>query len=78
VTWGTRDVARRTADVTDEKAVAEAFGAAASTFGGVDLVSTTRGLSISKPLLETTLRLGSSARRDGRGSFLVSRQARSS
>src|SRR5580692_10733948 len=53
---GTRDVAAAvTADVTDEDAVADVFGAAALTFGGVDLVVNNAGLSISKPLLETTL-----------------------
>ena len=41
-------------------------GAAVLAFGGVDLVVNNAGLSISKPLLETTVaRLGPPARRDG-------------
>jgi rhamnulose-1-phosphate aldolase/alcohol dehydrogenase len=74
---GTRDVAAAvTADVTDEDAVADAFGAAALAFGGVDLVVNNAGLSISKPLLETTL-ADWDLQHDvmARGSFLVSRQA---
>ncbi|TNB72971.1 bifunctional aldolase/short-chain dehydrogenase [Arthrobacter sp. BB-1] len=42
------------ADVTDEAQVAAAIDAAALAFGGVDLVVNNAGLSISKPLLETT------------------------
>jgi NAD(P)-dependent dehydrogenase (short-subunit alcohol dehydrogenase family) len=65
-----------TADVTDEAAVAAALAAACLAFGGVDLVVNNAGLSISKPLLETTLadwdvQHGVMAR----GSFLVSREA---
>ncbi len=74
---GSRDVAAAvTADVTDEDAVADAFGAAALAFGGVDLVVNNAGLSISKPLLETTL-ADWDLQHDvmARGSFLVSRQA---
>ncbi|HEX3307027.1 MAG TPA: bifunctional rhamnulose-1-phosphate aldolase/short-chain dehydrogenase, partial [Streptosporangiaceae bacterium] len=74
---GSRDVAVAvTADVTDEVAVAAAFGAAALAFGGVDLVVNNAGLSISKPLLETTL-ADWDLQHDvmARGSFLVSRQA---
>jgi len=74
---GSRDVAVAvTADVTDEDAVAAAFGAAALAFGGVDLVVNNAGLSISKPLLETTL-ADWDLQHDvmARGSFLVSRQA---
>jgi rhamnulose-1-phosphate aldolase/alcohol dehydrogenase len=65
-----------TADVTDEAAVAAAFAAAALAYGGVDLVVNNAGLSISRPLLET-----SAADWDvqhavmARGSFLVSREA---
>jgi NAD(P)-dependent dehydrogenase (short-subunit alcohol dehydrogenase family) len=64
------------ADVTDEDAVAAAFDAAALAFGGADLVVNNAGLSVSKPLLETT-----TADWDrqhavmARGSFLVSRAA---
>ncbi|GAC1488281.1 MAG: bifunctional rhamnulose-1-phosphate aldolase/short-chain dehydrogenase [Pseudarthrobacter sp.] len=42
------------ADVTDEAQVAAAINAAVLAFGGVDLVVNNAGLSISKPLLETT------------------------
>jgi len=74
---GPRDVATAvTVDVTEEDAVAAAFGAAALAFGGVDLVVNNAGLSISKPLLETTL-ADWDIQHDvmARGSFLVSRQA---
>ncbi|WP_397427443.1 bifunctional aldolase/short-chain dehydrogenase [Pseudarthrobacter sp. NS4] len=42
------------ADVTDEAQVVAAIDAAVLAFGGVDLVVNNAGLSISKPLLETT------------------------
>ncbi|WP_458114556.1 bifunctional aldolase/short-chain dehydrogenase [Arthrobacter sp. R1-13] len=42
------------ADVTDEGQVAAAIDAAVLAFGGVDLVVNNAGLSVSKPLLETT------------------------
>ncbi|MEE2522208.1 bifunctional aldolase/short-chain dehydrogenase [Pseudarthrobacter sp. J75] len=42
------------ADVTDEDQVAAAIDAAVLAFGGLDLVVNNAGLSISKPLLETT------------------------
>jgi rhamnulose-1-phosphate aldolase/alcohol dehydrogenase len=74
---GSADVAVPvTADVTSEDDVAGAFAAAALAFGGVDLVVNNAGLSISKPLTETT-----AADWDilhdvmARGSFLVSREA---
>ena len=41
-------------NVTDENAVKAALNAACLAFGGVDLVVNNAGLSISKPLLETT------------------------
>ncbi len=65
-----------TVDVTEEDAVAGAFDAAALAFGGVDLVVNNAGLSISKPLLETSL-ADWDIQHDvmARGSFLVSRQA---
>ncbi|MHB1593373.1 MAG: bifunctional aldolase/short-chain dehydrogenase [Streptosporangiaceae bacterium] len=65
-----------TADVTDEAAVARAFAEAALEFGGVDLVVNNAGLSISRPLLETTT--ADWDRQHAvmpRGSFLVSREA---
>jgi len=63
-------------DVTDEAAVAAAFDEAALAFGGVDLVVNNAGLSISKPLLETTV-ADWDLQHDvmARGSFLVSRAA---
>ncbi len=65
-----------TADVTDEAQVIDAFKQAVLAFGGVDLVVNNAGLSISKPLLETTLR-DWDLQHDvmARGSFLVSREA---
>jgi NAD(P)-dependent dehydrogenase (short-subunit alcohol dehydrogenase family) len=64
------------ADVTDESQVVEAFRRAVLAFGGVDLVVNNAGLSISKPLLETTVR-DWDVQHDvmARGSFLVSREA---
>ncbi|MFI0721020.1 bifunctional aldolase/short-chain dehydrogenase [Streptomyces sp. NPDC021224] len=65
-----------TVDVTDEAQIAAAFRAAALAFGGVDLVVNNAGISISKPLLETTAR-DWDLQHDimARGSFLVSREA---
>jgi rhamnulose-1-phosphate aldolase/alcohol dehydrogenase len=65
-----------TADVTDEEQVAAAVAAAALAFGGVDLVVNNAGLSVSKPLLETTV-ADWDRQHDvmARGSFLVSREA---
>jgi rhamnulose-1-phosphate aldolase/alcohol dehydrogenase len=74
---GSADVAVDvTSDVTDEAEVSDAFAVAALAFGGVDLVVNNAGLSISKPLLETTL-ADWDIQHDvmARGSFLVSRQA---
>jgi rhamnulose-1-phosphate aldolase/alcohol dehydrogenase len=64
------------ADVSDADQVAEAFQAAVLAFGGVDLVVNNAGLSISKPLLETTER-DWDLQHDvmAKGSFLVSREA---
>jgi rhamnulose-1-phosphate aldolase/alcohol dehydrogenase len=74
---GTADVAIGVAaDVTDEKAVEASIRDALLAFGGLDLVVNNAGLSISKPLLETT-----NADWDlqhnvmAKGSFLVSRAA---
>jgi rhamnulose-1-phosphate aldolase/alcohol dehydrogenase len=65
-----------TADVTDGASVAAAFAAAALAFGGVDLVVNNAGLSISKPLAETTA-ADWDLQHDvmAKGSFLVSREA---
>ena len=74
---GTADVAVPVAaDVTDEEQVAAAVAAAGLAFGGVDLVVNNAGLSISKPLLETTT-ADWDRQHDvmARGSFLVSREA---
>ncbi|WP_030156179.1 bifunctional rhamnulose-1-phosphate aldolase/short-chain dehydrogenase [Glycomyces sp. NRRL B-16210] len=63
-------------DVTDEHAVAAALQAAALAFGGVDLVVNNAGLSLSKPLVETTA-ADWDLQHDvmAKGSFLVSREA---
>jgi rhamnulose-1-phosphate aldolase/alcohol dehydrogenase len=73
---GTDAAVALTADVTDEEQVAAAVAAAALSFGGVDLVVNNAGLSISKPLLETTA-ADWDRQHDvmARGSFLVSREA---
>ncbi|MEU9201557.1 bifunctional aldolase/short-chain dehydrogenase [Streptomyces sp. NPDC048332] len=65
-----------TVDVTSEDQIAEAFKAAVLAFGGVDLVVNNAGISISKPLLETTAR-DWDLQHDimARGSFLVAREA---
>ena len=65
-----------TVDVTGEEQIAEAFASAVLAFGGVDLVVNNAGISISKPLLETTAR-DWDLQHDimARGSFLVSREA---
>jgi len=63
-------------DVTDAAGVQAAFDTAALAFGGVDLVVNNAGLSISKPLLETTEQ-DWDLQHDvmAKGSFLVSRAA---
>jgi rhamnulose-1-phosphate aldolase/alcohol dehydrogenase len=74
---GSGDVAVAvTADVTDEAQIAAALAAAVLAFGGVDLVVNNAGLSVSKPLLETTV-ADWDVQHDvmARGSFLVSREA---
>jgi rhamnulose-1-phosphate aldolase/alcohol dehydrogenase len=74
---GSADVAIGVAaDVSDAEAVAAAFREAALGFGGVDLVVNNAGLSISKPLLETT-EADWDLQHDvmAKGSFLVSREA---
>ncbi|MDB1089291.1 bifunctional aldolase/short-chain dehydrogenase [Streptomyces sp. ACA25] len=63
-------------DVTSEEQVRAAFDTALLAFGGVDLVVNNAGISLSRPLTETTaadwdLQHGIMAR----GSFLVSREA---
>jgi rhamnulose-1-phosphate aldolase/alcohol dehydrogenase len=65
-----------TADVTDEDQVAASVAAAALAFGGVDLVVNNAGLSVSKPLTDTTV-ADWDIQHDvmARGSFLVSREA---
>ena len=64
------------ADVTDATAVQEMVRVAALVFGGVDLVVNNAGLSVSKPLLETT-EADWDLQHDvmAKGSFLVSREA---
>jgi rhamnulose-1-phosphate aldolase/alcohol dehydrogenase len=74
---GSSDVAvAAPVDVTDSDQVASAVSAGVLAFGGIDLVVNNAGLSISKPLLETTdddwdLQHDVMAK----GSFLVSREA---
>ncbi|GAA2736820.1 bifunctional rhamnulose-1-phosphate aldolase/short-chain dehydrogenase [Actinocorallia aurantiaca] len=64
------------ADVTSEDEIKAALAAAVLAFGGVDLVVNNAGLSLSKPLLETTV-ADWDLQHDvmARGSFLVSREA---
>jgi rhamnulose-1-phosphate aldolase/alcohol dehydrogenase len=65
-----------TVDVTSEEQIKAAFDEALLAFGGVDLVVNNAGISISKPLLETTAE-DWDLQHDimARGSFLVSREA---
>jgi rhamnulose-1-phosphate aldolase/alcohol dehydrogenase len=64
------------ADVTDEAAVVAAVKDAVLAFGGVDLIVNNAGLSLSKPLLETT-EADWDLQHDvmAKGSFLVSKAA---
>ncbi|GAA5168101.1 bifunctional aldolase/short-chain dehydrogenase [Amycolatopsis dongchuanensis] len=73
---GTDKAVAVTANVTDADAVQAAIDATALAFGGVDLVVNNAGLSISKPLLETTEK-DWDVQHDvmAKGSFLVSRAA---
>ena len=63
-------------DVTDEVQVIAAIDAGVLAFGGIDLVVNNAGLSISKPLVETTTQ-DWDIQHDvmARGSFLVSRES---
>jgi NAD(P)-dependent dehydrogenase (short-subunit alcohol dehydrogenase family) len=65
-----------TVDVTEAEQVAAALAQAVLAFGGVDLVVNNAGLSISKPLLDTTEREWD-LQHDvmAKGSFLVAREA---
>ena len=65
-----------TVDVTSEEQIVAAFAGRVLAFGGVDLVVNNAGISISKPLLETTAE-DWDLQHDimARGSFLVSREA---
>ncbi len=74
---GSTDVALPvTVDVTDAEQIRAGFTAAVLAFGGVDLVVNNAGLSISKPLLETT-EDDWDIQHDvmAKGSFLVAREA---
>jgi rhamnulose-1-phosphate aldolase/alcohol dehydrogenase len=74
---GTSDAAVAvTVDVSSEEQIAAAFARAALAFGGVDLVVNNAGLSISKPLAQTTAGEWD-LQHDvmARGSFLVAREA---
>jgi rhamnulose-1-phosphate aldolase/alcohol dehydrogenase len=74
---GSSDVAIGVAaDVSDETAVQAAVDAAVLAFGGLDLVVNNAGLSLSKPLLETTVADWDLQHNVmARGSFLVSKAA---
>jgi len=63
-------------DVTDEQAVGIAVAQSALAFGGIDLVVNNAGLSISKPLVETSV-VDWDVQHNvmARGSFLVSRES---
>jgi rhamnulose-1-phosphate aldolase/alcohol dehydrogenase len=65
-----------TADITNQEDVAAAFRAAVLAFGGVDLVVCNAGLSLSRPLDETTV-ADWDRQHDvmARGSFLTAREA---
>ncbi len=74
---GSRDMALAVAvDVTSEEQIAAAFAEAVRAYGGVDLIVNNAGLSLSRPLLETTAD-DWDLQHDvmARGSFLVSREA---
>ncbi|MCU1676458.1 MAG: short-chain dehydrogenase [Frankiales bacterium] len=74
---GGSDVATSVAvDVTEEAQIAAAIAEAVLAFGGLDLVVNNAGLSLSKPLMETTV-ADWDLQHDvmARGSFLVSREA---
>ena len=63
-------------DVTCEEQIAQAYQAAALAFGGMDLVVNNAGISVSKPLLETTAEDWDVQHAImARGSFLVAREA---
>ncbi|WP_030803818.1 bifunctional rhamnulose-1-phosphate aldolase/short-chain dehydrogenase [Streptomyces sp. NRRL F-2799] len=65
-----------TVDVTSEEQIGDAFRRAVLAFGGVDLVVNCAGISVSRPLLETTARDWDLQHAImARGSFLVSREA---
>ena len=63
------------ADVSDEQAVVAAVAEAVLAFGGLDLIVNNAGLSLSKPLLETTAK-DWDLQHDvmAKGSFLISRE----
>ncbi|WP_344524983.1 bifunctional aldolase/short-chain dehydrogenase [Streptomyces albiaxialis] len=65
-----------TVDVTAEGQIAAAFDEAVRAFGGIDLVVNNAGISVSKPLAETTAEDWDRQHSImARGSFLVSREA---
>ena len=74
---GSSDVAIGVAaDVTDEAAVQAAIDATVLAFGGIDIVVNNAGLSLSKPLLDTTVADWDLQHNVmARGSFLVSKAA---
>ncbi|WP_411721088.1 bifunctional aldolase/short-chain dehydrogenase [Mycetocola sp.] len=74
---GNTDVAIAvTADVTDEESIEEAVHQAVLAFGGVDLIVNNAGLSISRSLVETSVKEWDLLHNVmARGSFLVSRES---
>ncbi|SCK44856.1 bifunctional rhamnulose-1-phosphate aldolase/short-chain dehydrogenase [Streptomyces sp. WMMB 322] len=63
-------------DVTSEEEIAAAFREAALAFGGIDLVVNNAGVSLSRPLLETSAQDWDTQHSImARGSFLASREA---
>jgi NAD(P)-dependent dehydrogenase (short-subunit alcohol dehydrogenase family) len=73
---GSADGVDVVADVSDESSVVAAMRATCLAYGGVDLVVNNAGLSISKPLVDTTAEDWDRQHAVmARGSFLVSREA---
>lgn len=72
---GTDKAVAVSVDVTSEEEIAAAFREAVLAFGGVDLVVNNAGISLSRPLLETSAEDWDTQHRImARGSFLASRE----
>ncbi len=74
--FGNDNVVTTSVNVTDEQQVIKSFGAAAATFGGIDILVSNAGLASSAPITETTVELWD-RNLDvlAKGYFLVSREA---